>query len=283
MCAKNIIRIYPNPGLQIRKLWGSIRGLPKSDRNDLEYAKQLLENPGLAARITDVLGKPIEKGFELLPDKFQSKITGITEDVMKKSLDAALWTLDEKNSGLSSDGWHKIVVALSGGVGGAFGLPALAPELLFSTTIMLRSIGDIARSEGEDLSIISTKLECLNVFAFGGESGSDDAAESGYFAIRSALASAVAEAAQHIAKKGIAEEGAPVLVRLITKIAARYEIVVTEKVAGQAIPIIGAAGGAIINTLFLNHFQDMAHGHFTVRRLERKYGEKLIRTEYEKI
>ncbi len=160
MCAKNIIRVCPKSGSQIHKLWGSIRGLSKSDQIDLEYAKQLLEHPGLAARITDVLGKPIENGFELLPDKFQSKITGITEDVMKKALDAALWTLDEKNAGLSSDGWHTIAVALGGGLGGAFGLPTLAPELLFSTTIMLRSIGDIARSEGANLSIISTKLEC---------------------------------------------------------------------------------------------------------------------------
>ena len=148
---------------------------------------------------------------------------------------------------------------------------------------MLRSIGDVARSEGEDLSIISTKLECLNVLALGGESESDDAAESGYFVVRAALAKAVAEAAQHIAEKGLAQEAAPALVRLITKIAARFEVVVTEKAVGQAVPLIGAAGGASINTLFLDHFQHMAHGHFTVRRLERKHGEKMIRKEYEKI
>ena len=51
-----------------------------------------------------------------------------------------------------------------------------------------------------------------------------------------------------------------------------------EKAAAQAIPAIGAAGGAIINTIFMDHFQDMARGHFIVRKLERKHGKKVIET-----
>lgn len=258
-------------------------GLPKSDLNDLKYAKQLLENPGLAARITDIIGTPIEKGIERLPDNFQAIITNVTEATLRKALNAAIATLDKRKSRQSSDFWHKLTVAISGGIGGTFGLLGLPIELPISTVIMLRSIGDIARSEGEDLKSIEAKLECLNVLALGGESKSDDATESGYFVVRAMLARAVSEAAQHIAERGIAQESAPVLVRLITKIAARFEIVITEKVAGQAVPIFGAAAGASINTLFLDHFQDMAHGHFTVRRLERKHGEKVIRNEYEKI
>jgi hypothetical protein len=54
-------------------------------------------------------------------------------------------------------------------------------------------------------------------------------------------------------------------------------------VAAQSVPVIGAAGGAAINLLFIDHFQDMARGHFTVRRLERTYGAELIRAEYERI
>lgn len=48
---------------------------------------------------------------------------------------------------------RKALVATSGAVGGSFGLAALPIELPVSTIIMLRSIGDIARSEGEDLTI----------------------------------------------------------------------------------------------------------------------------------
>ncbi len=47
------------------------------------------------------------------------------------------------------------------------------------------------------------------------------------------------------------------------------------------IPVAGAAGGLALNVLFTKHFQRIAYGHFTIRRLERKYGPELIRREYE--
>jgi len=35
--------------------------------------------------------------------------------------------------------------------------------------------------------------------------------------------------------------------------------------------------------LFISHFQAAARGHFTVRRLERKYGGEFVKREYEKV
>jgi hypothetical protein len=115
---------------------------------------------------------------------------------------------------------------------------------------MLRSIADIARAEGESINDPRTKLACLEVFALGGKSKSDNATESGYFVVRAALAKSVAEAVEFITTKTLAEEGAPALIRFIVKIAERFSIQVTEKVAAQAIPAIGAAGGAIVNTIY---------------------------------
>ena len=60
-------------------------------------------------------------------------------------------------------------------------------------------------------------------------------------------------------------------------------MVVSQKAAAQAIPLIGAAGGALINLAFVDHFQDMARGHFIVRRLERLYGEDIVQAEYDKL
>jgi hypothetical protein len=82
---------------------------------------------------------------------------------------------------------HKALAATSGAVGGSFGLAALPIELPVSTVIMLRSIGDIARAEGEDLRDPETALSCLQVFALGGLKGDADAANSGYFAVRGLL------------------------------------------------------------------------------------------------
>jgi len=101
--------------------------------------------------------------------------------------------------------------------------------------------------------------------------------------VRAALAQSVTKAAEYIAEKSLAEEGAPALVRLVIKIAERFSIQVSEKAAAQAVPAIGAAGGAIINTLFIDHFQDMALGHFIVRRLERKYGKEVVEVTYKTV
>jgi hypothetical protein len=56
---------------------------------------------------------------------------------------------------------------------------------------------------------------------------------------------------------------------------------VSQKVAAQAVPILGAFGGAAVNTAFMNHFQSTARAHFTVRRLERAYGAAAVRAAYE--
>ncbi|MCX6636091.1 MAG: EcsC family protein, partial [Acidobacteria bacterium] len=45
----------------------------------------------------------------------------------------------------------------------------------------------------------------------------------------------------------------------------------------------GAGAGSALNLMFTRHFQNVAHGHFTVRRLERKYGEAFVRQEYERL
>ncbi len=255
----------------------------QTDLNDLKKAKTLLENPGIAAKITDSLGTPIEKGFALLPDNWNVKVGEVTKEALSKAVHAAVLTMKDVPGEEASNIWHKIAVATTGGIGGLFGLPALAVELPISTTIMLRSIADIARSEGETISKIESKIACIEVFAFGGPSKSDDASESGYFAIRAALARSVTKAAEFMAEKGMAEEGAPALARLIIKIAERFSIQVSEKAAAQAVPAIGAAGGALINTLFIDHFQDMARGHFIVRRLERKYGKEIVETTYKTV
>jgi hypothetical protein len=249
---------------------------------ELAEAKRLLENPGLAVKITNFVGKPIEKGFELLPDNWGQRIGVATKDALMFAMKGALLTMDSRSSE-SHPRWHKVAAAVSGAAGGALGLAGLIAELLVSTTIMCRSIADIARANGESLDDVSTRLACIEVFALGGTSRRDDAAEIGYFAVRSSLARAVSEAAEYLASQALAEESAPALVRLIALIASRFQMQVSEKAAAQLVPIIGAAGGAVVNLLFIDHFQDMSRGHFTVRRLERHYGTEEVRRAYERI
>lgn len=247
---------------------------------ELRHARELLEHPGLAARISDALGSPIERGFEMLPKRWNAAVTGATHKAIATALDVALRTLDHERTDAPANRWHKLAVGTTGAAGGAFGLAALAIELPVSTTIMLRSIADIARSEGEDLASAEARLQCVQVLALGGRSGKDDAAEAGYFAARAAMARAVSDAARHFAQRGALHKGAPAIVQLIAQVASRFSINVSQKVAAQAVPVVGAVGGAVINTLFIDHFQDMARGHFVVRRLERRYGAEVVENVY---
>lgn len=248
---------------------------------DLAGARGLLENPGLAAQLAHYVGAPIESLInQRLPKPVSGRIDAITRRALQLSLRSALLTLRRDGRGAGT-GRHRLAVALTGGAGGFFGLPGLALELPVTTTLMLRSIAVIARAEGERLDDPETALACLEVLAHGGVSRSDDGSESGYFAVRAAMAQQINAAARHIAAHGITHKGGPALVTLLSRIAARFSVNVSEKLAAQAVPLVGAASGAVLNMLFIGHFQAMARGHFTIRRLERRYGERAVRQAYE--
>jgi hypothetical protein len=253
------------------------------DRDALVRAVYLLENPSFASKLANTVGQPFEKLVNFLPPEVAGPVHDAVSSAIRKAADIAANSLDPSSTKRPSTRRMKALAAATGGLGGFFGLPALAIELPVTTTIMLRSIAEIARSEGEDLEDPGVRLACLEVFALGGPSTSDDAAETGYYAVRTLLARAVSEAASYIAERGAAEEGAPVLVRLISVVASRFGAAVSDRMLASAVPIIGAAGGASVNLIFIDHFQRMARGHFTVRRLERAYGSDTVREEYERI
>jgi hypothetical protein len=250
------------------------------DLEDLKQAKTRLEHPSLTAKIAGLVGRPIEAGLKRLPKNWNQKVGEATEVALRKGLDFAIRTMGDQEAKPARDWVHKIIVAGSGMAAGAVGPYSLFVELPFSTCVMLRSIADIARSEGHDLSLVQTKLECLEVLALGGTGAGDDSVETGYWSVRGALAKSISEAATHLAGRGLSEKGAPSVVRFIAAIASRFSGVVTEEAVAVAIPVIGAVSGGAINYLFMDHFQEMARGHFVVSRLEKKYGRALVEKTY---
>lgn len=256
--------------------------LTSTDVELLRKAVRWLEHPSFAVRLTNMVGKPIDLLGKALPIGASNAIETATAKSLQVALKIALTTISNEPQA-SSRLLHKALAIASGAAGGAFGISSLPVELPVSTIIMLRSILDIARSEGENLADPESALSCIEVFGLGGHSEADDAAETGYFVVRGVLAASVTEAARFIAERGVVEEGAPVLVRLIAQISARFGVVVTQKAAAQAIPVIGALSGGAVNYAFIEHFQTIARGHFAVRRLERHYGQDLIRSTYERL
>jgi hypothetical protein len=261
---------------------GASMSMEKSDTDALRNAVQLLEHASLAARLADMIGKPVELLGRALPAGASQAIATATTKSLEAALKVALLTI-RGGPQESSQLLHRALAVASGAAGGAFGIFSLPLELPVSTIIILRSILDIARGEGENLTDPESALSCIEVLGIGGRTETDDAAKSDYFVVRGILAKSVTEAARFIVERGIVEEGSPVLVRLITQVASRFGFVVSQKAAAQTIPVIGALGGAAINYAFIDHFQSVARGHFTVRRLERKYGKDLVFNVYARL
>jgi hypothetical protein len=261
---------------------GASMSMEKSDTDALRNAVQLLEYASLAARLANMIGKPVELLGKALPAGASQAIATATTKSLEAALKVALLTI-RGGPQESSQLLHRALAVASGAAGGAFGIFSLPLELPVSTIIILRSILDIARGEGENLTDPESALSCIEVLGIGGRTETDDAAKSDYFVVRGILAKSVTEAARFIVERGIVEEGSPVLVRLITQVASRFGIVVSQKAAAQTIPVIGALGGAAINYAFIDHFQSVARGHFTVRRLERKYGKDLVFNVYARL
>jgi hypothetical protein len=257
-------------------------GMHERDRAVLERARRLLEQPTLAARLAARLGMPLERSARLLPARAREALAELTRHAIERALQVALKSLALVPWRRAPRVWPRLAAGAVGAVGGFFGLPALAVELPASTVLILRAIAEIARAHGEDLDDPEVRLACVEVFALSGFATRDDATDASYYGARAALAGAVSEAVRHVAHEGAAES-APVLVRLVTAVAARFGLVVTDKALLTALPVVGAAGGAVVNALFVEHFQRVAEGHFAVRGLERRYGTALVQQAYEEL
>ena len=256
--------------------------LTREETEDLKRAILCLEGTSFAQRLTDSIGRPIGALSRSAPQAARQVVARASEAALRVAMKLALRTIDRNKSASPAGRAHTLAAAASGALGGAFGLAALPVELPLSTTILMRSIAEIAREEGEDLSTPNAALACVEVFALGGkEEGT--AFESGYFAIRAALAKSVSDSARFVASQGLGARTAPAVVRLLTQVAARFGVIVSEKAAAQAAPVLGAIGGAAVNAAFASHFQTLARGHFIVRRLERRHGASLVAFEYQRL
>jgi hypothetical protein len=260
-----------------------ISSLSPSDYADLQGAVAKLETESLAMKIASKVGMPVEALLRRLPGPAQSAIHRSVDKALAQCLRIAVKVHTSRLPAGNYKRSHSAATAITGAVGGFFGLPGLLVELPITTTVMLHSIVEIARSQGEDFSRPEASLACLEVFALGPQNTPRGMDESAYYATRTALAQVTREAVAYVTQKGVAKETAPALLSFIGRIASRFGLEVSEKVAAELVPIAGAVGGLTLNLLFTQHFQNIAEGHFVIRRLERKYGTETVRRDYERV
>jgi len=237
-------------------------GITPEDREELRRAAgKMLDARNIVIKIIESLGdatsrlggrmaSALKKRFGL---DLTAKVQDITQELLWNFQSGAMVGLDANGPG---DRWgllHKGLVVVSGASGGFFGLPGLLWDLPVTTANIMRSVADIARSfPGEDIGSDDTKRACIEVFALGSHDlTEDDEAELGYWAARAGVSHASIEL-------------------LIKTVAARFGVVVSEKIMAQAVPFAGAVAGAALNYAFIDYYQEMARVHFMVRGVERR-------------
>jgi hypothetical protein len=254
--------------------------LSPADVRALQRAVAHLERQNFAARIADYAGQPIDRVLGMMPRQATAGINRAIEAAMLRCLQLAIGSMEPKGKGPPARHLASLMAGINGGISGFFGLAALPIELPVTTTLMLRSIADTARHQGEDLSRLEARLACVEVFALGARAPGKRM-EMGYFASRALLGKLAGDASAFLIERGAARASAPVVSGLLTEIASRFGVIVSERFAASALPVLGAVGGATVNFVFMSHFQRVAHGHFTIRRLERIYGPAIVRRHYE--
>jgi hypothetical protein len=217
------------------------------DRAALTAAIKQLEEPGFAGRMSTLAGRPAELVARALPGQAASIVAKAAEAALTRALDIALFSLRGQRF-IGGRVVRSALASASGAVGGALGLTALPVELPVSTAIMLRTIAEIAREEGEDLADPRTRLACLEVFALGHTGlAAPDGADGGYFALRVLLARGLALAADTLVRKGAAHSSSALMHRALAPIVAWFTAAVSQKLALQGVAVIGAVGGAVVN------------------------------------
>jgi hypothetical protein len=242
--------------------------------NELKRAATFLGTPSFAVRVADYAGAPVNKLIDRIPF-VEAAVHRTVRPVLMKSLEVAIDSLEEEVFPPSK--WlPKAMTGLTGGLGGLLGAAALPFELPLTTTLMLRAIADIARHHGEDLRQIEPRLACLEVFVLGERrSGATD--ELGYYAARTMFAKLSADLLSYLVEHSVIEASAPVVMRLISAVVARFGGALSERIAASAVPVLGAVSGSALNMIFMDHFERVAHGHFLLRRLEREHGRAEIK------
>ncbi|MGX9357141.1 EcsC family protein [Roseobacteraceae bacterium S113] len=201
---------------------------------------------GLGLHVLNLVGGQAENLLERLPDGIKDRLESATERALLIALDAA--GASRARVPDQSSWVNRAVTTAMGAAGGFGGLPTALTELPVTTTLLLRTIQGIARAHGFDPDDPEIARECLYVFAAAGPLEHDDGANMAFLAARVTLTGGTVQG-------------------LIARIAPRLAGALGQKLAAQAVPVLGAAAGAATNYAYTSYYEEMAAVHFGLKRL----------------
>lgn len=212
---------------------------------------------GLLMKAINFVGGQVEDGLKILPKSVRSQVDEIARNALRHSYDLASKSRQGVGQKIGSDRVHKLMGTVSGAFGGFGGLPTALAELPVATTVIFRAVHHVAVEHGEVPEAEETRMQCLAVFGAGGPGTGDDGIDTAFVGARLSLS-------------GAAVNG------LISRVAPKFAAVLSQKLATQAVPVLGAAAGAGTNYAFVDYYVALAHVHFGLRRLARIHGEAVV-------
>ncbi len=195
-------------------------------------------------------GGKAETWLQVLPPGVKTALEGATADALEYAYGAASAVRGMRAAPDMGRWGHRVAVALSGGAGGFAGLASSLVELPATVSIMFGAIQKIAGRYGFDPQDERVRMECLTVFASGTPLRADDGVDISFLASRVALTGAGVHA-------------------MIGRIAPKLTVVLGQKLAAQAVPVVGAVAGAGVNLAFLRYYEELAHVRFGLLKIAR--------------
>ncbi len=220
-----------------------------------ELARRYKRANGPVIRLVNRLGGTLEAQLSALPDSLRTQLERVTTQALETSYGLAGRAPDLGQRG------PMMAAMAAGAAGGAGGLATSLAELPVTVTLLLNTIRAAARDAGFDPDDDEVRAECLQVFAAGSPLAQDDGVNTSFIASRLALTGSAVQ-------------------NLIATIAPKLAVVLGQKLAAQAVPVIGAVSGAALNAAFLSYYRDVAQVRFALLNLAKVHGTDAVEAEF---
>lgn len=201
---------------------------------------------GMGIELLNAFGARADGLLTRLPGDVRQRLEGSTVMALTQAMKAASGS---RKMVRDQSSWiNRSVSAAMGAAGGFGGLPTALAELPVTTTLLLRVIEGEAHALGFDTASENVRFDCVQVFAAAGPLAEDDGADIAFLSARVALSGAAMQA-------------------LVARVAPRLAVVLGQKLAAQTVPLLGAVAGAAVNYAYTSYYAEMAHIHFSLRKL----------------
>lgn len=233
---------------------------PQSSPPDLAaevaaLARRYKRANGPVIKLVNRIGGTLEGQLAALPEGVRSQIERLTAQALETSYGFAAKAPDLGQRA------PMVAAIATGAAGGAGGLATAVAELPVTVTLFLKTIRSVAQDAGLDPDEDWVRAECLQVFAAGSPLSQDDGVNTSFVASRLALSGTAVQ-------------------NLISTIAPKLAAVLGQKLAAQAVPILGAVSGAALNAAFLSYYREIARVRFELVKLGRLHGADAVEAEF---